>query len=361
MKVCVVFQKGTNLLPSDVDAEKDWLYVLSVDKLDMYLDSCVQSISEENFDVNKVLSVLKVDIKGAAMQENLAPAETAFEFFEELEAIPATLPIREKYVVLDRVLNNAINQKIKGISLRFTGLFSKIQYLIREYKIYENVKYQNLTRAINDVRVRLRKIDEIKDNELACYFGEDLRAVCTFISCIYDGRQIPLSLSSQFPVFKTKDFIERLKDSIGKVVDCIRCVVNEWDATYLYVTRADNGENVKVDYVSSKEFNLTRYSSRRLNESWSYIGLIIEKGEILNLVKPRIENGILYPELIIVEPDYLVNVTTIANCFEEYGDSYKMNLIKKIEPMVSTSSILLGNFAGQLLDETSYKKKMKNT
>ncbi len=60
----------------------------------------------------------------------------------------------------------------------------------------------------------------------------------------------------------------------------------------------------------------------------------------------------------MVEPDYLVNVTTIANCFEEYGDSYKMNLIKKIEPMVFTSSILLGNFAGQLLDEASYKKKM---
>lgn len=104
-----------------------------------------------------------------------------------------------------------------------------------------------------------------------------MRAVCTFISCIYDGRQIPLSLSSQFPVLKTKDFIERLKDSIGKVVDCIRCVVNEWDATYLYVTRDDNGENVKVDYVTSKEFNQTQYSNRKLNESWSYIGLIIEK------------------------------------------------------------------------------------
>ena len=358
VKVCVVFQKGTNLLPSDVDAEKDWLYVLPVDKLDTYLDSCVQSISEENFDVNKVLSMLNVDLKGTVIRENLAPAETAFEFFEELEAIPATLPIRVKYVMLDRVLNNAINQKIKGVSLKFTGLFSKIQYLIREYKIYENVKYHNLTRAINDVRVRLRKIDEIKDNELACHFGEDLRAVCTFLNCIYDGRPIPLSLSSQFSVFKAKDFIERLKDSIGKVVDSIRCVVNEWDATYLYVTRDDNGENVKVDYVTSEKFNLTQYSNRKLNESWSYIGLIIEKGEILNLVKPRIGNGILYPELIIVEPDYLVNVTTIANCFEEYGDSYKMNLIKKIEPLVSTSSILLGNFAGQLLDEASYKKKM---
>lgn len=88
-----------------------------------------------------------------------------------MEAIPATLSIRDKYAILDRVLNNAVNQKIKGISLKFTGLFSKIQYLIREYKIYENVKYQNLTHAINDVRVRLRKIDEIKIMNLLVSLG----------------------------------------------------------------------------------------------------------------------------------------------------------------------------------------------
>ncbi len=50
------------------------------------------------------------------------------------------------------------NQKIlKGISLKFPGLFSKIQYLIREYQIYENVKYQNLTHAINHVHLASRK------------------------------------------------------------------------------------------------------------------------------------------------------------------------------------------------------------
>ena len=42
----------------------DWLHVLSVDKLDTYLDSCLQSFSEENFDVNKVVSMLEVDLKG---------------------------------------------------------------------------------------------------------------------------------------------------------------------------------------------------------------------------------------------------------------------------------------------------------
>lgn len=350
VKVCVVFQKGTNLLPSDVDAEKDWLHVLSVDKLDTYLDSCLQSFSEENFDVNKVVSMLEVDLKGVEVQKSLSPAETVFEFFEELEAIPATLSIRNKYAILDRVLNNAVNQKIKGISLKFTGLFSKIQYLIREYKIYENVKYQNLTHAINDARVRLRKIDEKDDKELEKTYLGDLKAICVFISCIYDCRQIPDSLSKQFPLLNRQNYKRRLNTAFGNAIDNIRCVVNGWDSSYLYVTIEQNSIDAKVDYVTPHKYNLSG--------NWSYISNIIEKGEVLNLVRPRIENEIIYPELIIVEPDYLVNVTTIANCFEEYGDSYKMNLIKKIEPMSSTEPILLGNFAGQLLDEASYGKKL---
>lgn len=350
VKVCVVFQKGTNLLPSDVDAEKDWLHVLSVDKLDTYLDSCLQSFSEENFDVNKVVSMLEVDLKGVDVQKSLSPAETVFEFFEELEAIPATLSIRNKYAILDRVLNNAVNQKIKGISLKFTGLFSKIQYLIREYKIYENVKYQNLTHAINDARVRLRKIDEKDDKELEKTYLGDLKAICVFISCIYDCRQIPDSLSKQFPLLNRQNYKRRLNTAFGNAIDNIRCVVNGWDSSYLYVTIEQNSIDAKVDYVTPHKYNLSG--------NWSYISNIIEKGEVLNLVRPRIENEIIYPELIIVEPDYLVNVTTIANCFEEYGDSYKMNLIKKIEPMSSTEPILLGNFAGQLLDEASYGKKL---
>lgn len=350
VKVCVVFQKGTNLLPSDVDAEKDWLHVLSVDKLDTYLDSCLQSFSEENFDVNKVVSMLEVDLKGVDVQKSLSPAETVFEFFEELEAIPATLSIRNKYAILDRVLNNAVNQKIKGISLKFTGLFSKIQYLIREYKIYENVKYQNLTHAINDARVRLRKIDEKDDKELEKTYLGDLKAICVFISCIYDCRQIPDSLSKQFPLLNRQNYKRRLNTAFGNAIDNIRCVVNGWGSSYLYVTIEQNSIDAKVDYVTPHKYNLSG--------NWSYISNIIEKGEVLNLVRPRIENEIIYPELIIVEPDYLVNVTTIANCFEEYGDSYKMNLIKKIEPMSSTEPILLGNFAGQLLDEASYGKKL---
>ena len=64
------------------------------------------------------------------------------------------------------------------------------------------------------------------------------------------------------------------------------------------------------------------------------------------------------PELIILEPDYLINVTTIANCFESYAESPFVNLINKIKPQPNTKAIHLGNLAGQLLDDTIHARNI---
>ena len=58
------------------------------------------------------------------------------------------------------------------------------------------------------------------------------------------------------------------------------------------------------------------------------------------------------PELIILEPDFLVNITTIASCFESYAESPFVNLINKIKPNVNNRAIFLGNLSGQFLDDT---------
>ena len=79
------------------------------------------------------------------------------------------------------------------------------------------------------------------------------------------------------------------------------------------------------------------------------------KGAQLNLVRPREDDGVIYPELIIFEPDYLVNISTVARCFTNYADSPFVELIKKLEPSKNTEAIVLGNLAGQLLDESIHQ------
>jgi hypothetical protein len=55
--------------------------------------------------------------------------------------------------------------------------------------------------------------------------------------------------------------------------------------------------------------------------------------------------------LQVVEPDVLVDISTIAACFQDYGHHPLAHLINRLKPMSNTAPILLGNFAGTALDQ----------
>lgn len=271
-----------------------------------------------------------------------------FFYFDDLAAISPNAETRKRYQTLGRILFLAIDRRLEGVTVKFAGPLPKIQYLIREYKIRENSKDHSLAIAINGVRNRLRNIDTTSEEELAASYPHDLKAVCKFISYIYDGKDIPESLAKQFPKETNGDFAKRLKNSGGEIIDSLRCVINRWDDRFIYVTRADDGSEALVDYMKTDRFS---------NGSWSYMRKLLIIGEQLNIIRPRTaEDGVLLPELIIFNPDYLINVTAVASCFEEYGSTPYKNLLSRIKPNVNTRHTLLGNLAGQMLDEAAYSE-----
>ncbi len=273
-----------------------------------------------------------------------------FYFFETLAEATSLSDIRTKYGVLRRTLLQAVDKRLEGVRVKFAGLLPKIQYLIREYNIRENAKYNSLAVAINAVRVRLLHLETLSDEELNTTFAHDLKAVCRFISHIYGDCDIPQQLTALFPIETENKLPERLKSGKGENISALRCTIEGWDESTIKVIRGDNGMSATVAYKGTGE--------TETGNDWSYIKPLLVKGEQLNIVNPRIaDNGNILPELIIFNPDYLVNVTAVASCFEEYGNNATLNLISRIKPNVVTKPILLGNFAGQLLDEASYGKQ----
>lgn len=130
--------------------------------------------------------------------------------------------------------------------------------------------------------------------------------------------------------------------------DYKRMTVVRWDDEYIYGTASPdatsikatpNTENIKVSYKTAD------------SRDWSYIKDLLTEGAQINIINPRAENGILHPELLILHPDYLVDISAVANCFETYATSPLIHLVNKIKPSANTEATLLGNFAGQLLDE----------
>ena len=263
--------------------------------------------------------------------------EVTTNFFDELEVAVSLRPdFRKTYQSFNQVFQNFINQQTNQTRLNLAGAFAKTDYLLKEH-----MASRKLVKTTNDTRVRLRRYCEMPESELQKFCLFDLKNICQFIAFICNCK-IPGSLITLFPAEKVPSFTPLL------VGECMRVIVEQWDADYVYV-QTEEGSDEELTKVCYSHGN-TIY-----NFDWSYLKDMFYKGSQLNLVRPREDDDVIYPELIIFEPDYLVNISTVAHCFTNYADSPFVELIKKFEPSKTTEPIVLGNLAGQLLDESIHQ------
>jgi len=72
----------------------------------------------------------------------------------------------------------------------------------------------------------------------------------------------------------------------------------------------------------------------------------------IELIDIEVESdGAWVPHQMVFEPDYLVDVTAVAECFKDFGVLTWSYLLNKYKPKPSSPSILLGNAANFFLDE----------
>jgi len=262
--------------------------------------------------------------------------ETASDFFNELLQAVRNDDIQNTYRRYHRSFIRCINQQTALTNVELVGTFAKTDYLLKEF----NAPYE-LVNAVNDMRIRLRGFigGTISDCELGKYAKYDFKTLCVFVSTIF-STEMPPDCREQFPKGTIEKQRRRLLD---KDAEYKRMIVSSWDDTFLYGTMdAESVEKVIVCYAHGNKF---------YNYDWTYLSRLLYPNAQLNIIRPRIEDGIIYPELIIFEPDYLVDISAVAACFENYATSPLIHLVDKLKPSVCTEPIVLGNLAGWLLDE----------
>lgn len=257
--------------------------------------------------------------------------ETASDFFEQLErALRHSPDYARIYRHFNQVLQKCINQCTAETRVILAGTFAKIDYLLKGGNAPAD-----LVKRINDTRVRLRKRNEFSPEEIGQCYLYDLQNICRFIAFIFNV-DVPHSLQALFPA-------RQEESSTSSVMgERLRMIVDHWDNDFVYgPSEETDGLDVQVCYSVNTTYNY----------DWTYLRGMFYKGAQLNIIRPREKDGVFYPELIIFEPDYLVDISTVSRCFTSYADSPYVNLLRKLEPTQSTEATLLGNFAGQLLDE----------
>lgn len=303
-------------------------------------------------------------------------------FFDELVAATSLLPNYDRvYRMLNNIFQRLLYDKTKVCKLNLAGTFAKTDYLLKE-----NNAPKALAQATNLTRTRLRKYNEMSKEKLEHSFPFDLRNIAQFVAFLFKT-DIPDSLQCLLPKGNEKYTGQNI------ITDCIRVIVNSWDDDYIYCDGEnnlnDNEEALsgspkggvvdkrsiqplsggEIDNVSI-QFPLRGVGGLKIcytamtkpyDFDWTYLRKILRVNSQLNIICPREKDGILYPELIIFEPDYLIDISAIAKCFTNYAESPFVNVIERLKPAQNTEAIVLGNFAGQLLDEQIHQLPESHT
>ncbi len=272
---------------------------------------------------------------------------TAATFYAQLEgACGEGMSMSQRYDILRNVFSHVVDQSILDCRIVLVGIFSKVDYCIKEKSVPDAI-----AQLIHDARKEMfpeaRRRGGVTENQLEEGFAHNLKATAFLVHHLCGREAVPETLTRHFPLADRRNAWGRFDERV------LRVMVERWDDSHIWVTEEENGSSLKVCYSAEN-----KYLNRDGADSWSYLKEILWTGAVLNLVRIRMdERGeVCMPELIILEPDYLINITTIAGCFETYAESPFVNLINKIKPSPNTFHIHLGNLSGQLLDNTVHGK-----
>jgi hypothetical protein len=166
----------------------------------------------------------------------------------------------------------------------------------------------------------------------------DLRAVTLLISAIFH-EDVPGGLLQLLPVNLQP---QPSQLSINKRY--IRCIVRSFDDNFI-TADSEEGE-ILVDYGNTEG-----------GRDFSYLRKILREGMQLNLLDCH-HNEKIVPTLIIVEPDFMLDISSLAACFTAYGHHPLLYTISRLKPRPNTQATLLGNFAGTALDDIIHNPKV---
>ena len=266
--------------------------------------------------------------------------EEIAEYYEELYnlcAVEQEQPLARRYRQLREALERVMRHQMMGPGLQATDLAARINYVATQFALdgREQNQLHTFRLTSNDI---LNHRKEPSEQE----FLRDLRAVAYAYRKIFH-EDIPPKLYTLLPKQETTPAVKREKETR---IRRIRVCFDYADESYLYVRPIDvlEEEPVKVNYNKpgvNEEFKDT------VEELWRYAQL--------NLLDVTVDdNGVYTPSFIVLEPDYLLDISSLAECYKDYGSHPANYFLSRLVPIENARPLLLGNIANLFLDEWIY-------
>ena len=258
---------------------------------------------------------------------------TPEELFDALCVLAAALPADSEAIVpttvnreLHELLVQTCHEGIRDSQQAFGNLFAQVDYLCRtkHVAVPDRIAIQTLRRHSN-------RNEPLTAGDLRY----DLRALALFISAVF-GVSVPSRVVDVIP--PTNRPHER-----AEAIDYryLRCIVRSWDKQIINAVDERTDTPIRIDYTA---------------EHLAYIGNIIHEGTQINLLDCTNIDGLLVPDLIVVEPDFMVDISSVAASFESFGHHPLNYTVRRMAPSTISQAILLGHLAGTVLDDTIHQR-----
>jgi len=234
--------------------------------------------------------------------------------------------LNDKLFELKKLLERLSRELTSGESVQFPNLFSRLVFLAQQHRIPNRLEWQ-----LQHLRVRTKEIREKNEELVEAEYRQHERALINFLELLSGNKTNSdegLTLSPQ-PIGKERTLRVQVQAVDNEKAE-IRCLSEKHPGTEV---------TVRCDALSSP-----------VDHFW--------EGAQLNLIDFTVDkNGSLLPKLIVLEPDYLIDASAIAECFHDYCVTPMHYFRNKFETPENRSYLLLGNLANFFLDELIFAQQ----
>ncbi len=265
---------------------------------------------------------------------------------EELKSIQSQLTVIEnegqwfypdKIRLLFKVLDDSLNLFVAEESIRFTTLFAKISWIVtkNQFSARHHFLLQTFRRAVE--RNEINGSNETQYYELGCF-------LCHLLLDLYSNdKSANLLLSAATDSF----FKSKPKDIIGfkALIDGLIISIDSSSNQLTFISDEEPEVEFKVVFDIPEK---NEVFTQNIKTAIKIIGLPIHA----NLIDVDcLKDNLLHPTALILNPDYLVDVTSVANATRDSKGEYWLYVLNKLMVKETNINLMSGNMVGGMLDQ----------
>lgn len=212
-------------------------------------------------------------------------------------------------------------------TLHFATTFSRLSFLIDHYNIPSKLAWQ-----LHYLRVTAGKEDELPDA------NKGVKVILNFLACI-----LQYSPAYSYNELFARKETNHQKQYIGSKFGLILAIESD------KLTVVIEGQDVSHQTLIVQ--NTQTLQKKVLSQLMRLEVLPIE---VRFKKLKRNEENLLSCENIILQPHFLIDVSTLASCVDPVGYDVERYIINKLMPRSSSPALLLGNVVNLLFDELNF-------